>query len=180
MSAAVNIDSGEFDRIATVIKDRTQAAVQRAVIAATNQASSAAKAGHWQDRTGNLRSTIYPQIDGWSNGWFVGHVFAPAPYAGFVEWDTKEHDIYPKAAYNASLSSLAPGQTRRGRGKGPHEYVVGRGIALRWVDGDGEHFARMVHHPGTTGKHFMQGAAWIAHARLYSELKDGFAALVVR
>jgi hypothetical protein len=151
--------------------DAMQDEIAHAVRNAAYEGEREAKRGGFKDQTGELRRKIQArQVKGGhlSATWMF---VAETPYARFVEEGTRAHDIYPKAGYNAPKGSLMPGQTRRGRGKGPHEHVVGRGRALRWKDSGGrEHFAGMVHHPGTQAVAFMGKAYWKAEAVLYRDL----------
>lgn len=156
----------------------TKPALERDIVNAVAKATRAgrdeAKSGLWKDHTGNLRSSISAKQIGWSAGTYWEYVHSEASYSRFVNYDTKPHWIYPKAGYNASAGSLMPGQTRRGRGKGPNEHVVGRGRALRWKGADGsQHFASRVYHPGTVGFHYMDRAGDKARIVLINELHHG-------
>lgn len=42
----------------------------------------------------------------------------------------------------------------------PHEIRPIHAKSLHWTDAHGEHFAKVVHHPGTTGQHFMRNALY--------------------
>lgn len=147
---------------------------ERAVKAAAKAGRDEARNGGWKDQTGNLRRTIQVTGFSWSSVTCWSEFRTQQPYALWVEDETAAHWIFPKAEYNAPTAGLYAGQTRRGRGKGPHEHAAGRGIALRWVDGSGQHFARRVYHPGTMGFHFMRDAAKHARAVLMAELDRGF------
>lgn len=87
-----------------------------------------------------------------------GYLINYTPYGAYVEYGTKAHKIYPKAAHGL-IGPTHSGQTRRATGKGPHEHIVGRGIALRFRIGNRIVFARYVDHPGTHALPFMQPAA---------------------
>jgi len=155
--------------------------VETSVTEAGEIARDVARQGNFKDRTGELRRTIYTKPLGWSGETFWALIHAPARgvngyYALFVEEDTKAHDIWPKAAHGFT-GPLRSGQTRRASGRGPHEHIVGRGQALRWVDAGEEHFARMVHHPGTQGRHFMADGAHTAEIWLRARIQNGFAGL---
>lgn len=157
----------------------TQSAARRDIATAVRKACEegvrVAKSGSFKDRTGNLRATIQTRAIGWQGRTFWMQIHAPAEYAHFVDLGTKEHDIWPKAGHNAPVSSLKPGQSRRARGKGPHEHIVGRGRALRWKDdGGGQHFARMIHHPGSIATLFFGHAIILTKQRLLTELNRGF------
>jgi hypothetical protein len=147
--------------------------IRRAVTAASKDALVKAKQGTFKDKTGNLRSSIVESEIGWTSQGYWRQVLSPAPYSVYVEYPTSPHPIWPKAAHGF-IGPTRRGQTVRANGPGPHEYIVGRGYALRWVDGSGEHFARMVNHPGTRGYHYMSDASSVAHQTLINEFKRGF------
>jgi hypothetical protein len=169
----MSINSDEFNSVSRrIIRDAARVA-STAVQRATKAAVVKAKEGRFKDRTGNLRGNIFPTIEGWSGNWFWGLVTSPEKYSRYVEYPTAPHDIWPKAAHGFT-GPLRSGQSRRASGPGPHEYIVGRGYALRWVDGSGEHFARMVHHPGTAGFKFMQAASFAAATTLRIAVREGF------
>jgi len=182
LTPRIEVDRSALDSSSQKIKLGLRQLVQEAVTEAGQYSVGIAKQGKFKDRTGQLRATIYTKPLGWTGEAYWALVHAPAQHLGkyyalFVEEDTKAHEIWPKAGYKFK-GPLREGQTRRGHGAGPHEYVVGRGIALRWKDAGGEqHFARVVHHPGTTGTHFMADAANSAEIWLRTRLKDGFAGL---
>jgi hypothetical protein len=166
-----SVDLSSFRTAVGRTLDHLQRDIESSVRAAAYAGERQAKAGDFKDKSGELRRKIQArQVRGGhlSSTWMF---VAETSYARFVEEGTKPHDIWPKAAFGASKSSLKPGQTRRGRGKGPHESVVGRGRALRWKDeGGGEHFAGMVHHPGTKPVSFMGRAYWKAESVLMRDL----------
>ena len=152
--------------------------MERAVKRAAEMGRDKAKAGGFKDQTGNLRSGITAQVLGWSGSTYRWDFRTTSTYARFVEEPTREHWIYPKAGYNAKTGTLEPGQTRRARGKGPHEHIVGRGQFLRWKGGDGQsHFARQVFHPGTMGFWFMRSAEANSPRFLREAFRDGFVSL---
>lgn len=152
--------------------------MEQAVRRAAERGRDKAKQGSFKDVTGNLRRGISAEIVGWSGSTYRWSFRTNSTYALFVEEPTQAHWIYPKAPYNAKKTSLQPGQTRRGRGPGPHEYVVGRGQFLRWTVDGTSHFARRVFHPGTTGVWFMRSAeAWSPTFLRQSFTEQGFAQL---
>jgi hypothetical protein len=171
------LDLSQFQRRVSESKLAINRDVERCVQKAAEAGRDKAKQGLFKDRTGELRRGITAQIVGWSGKTYLWSFKTSEPYARFVEETTAPHWIYPKAGYNAKTSSLTPGQTRRGRGKGPHEYVVGRGRALRWKDSGGEHFASRVYHPGTMGFFFMRDAERHAENVLIQSLHKGFISL---
>lgn len=123
----------------------------------------------FKDHSGRLRSEIVARLlerDSRSVTW---EILSGAPYSRYVEEGTQPHDIRPKAAHGLK-GPLRQGQTRRATGKGPHEHIVGRGRALRWVDGGGTHFAAVVHHPGTSPRPFAGQGYTAAERRIYAEL----------
>jgi hypothetical protein len=165
-----SIDLSHFRSMVGRTLDELQSGLEHSARNAAYEGEREAKRSPFKDQTGELRRKI--QARHVRNGHLssIWMFVAETPYARYVEEGTAPHDIYPKAGYNAPKSSLAPGQTRRGRGKGPHESVVGRGRALRWKDGSGEHFAGMVHHPGTAAFAFMGKGYLKAEAVLYRDL----------
>lgn len=172
-----NFDSTELKRKIAASLPAIERDMMRAVNAASVVYVDRAKQGEWKDQTGDLRKSISYVTIGWQNRGYFNKVIAATPYALYVEEPTRPHWIYPKAGYNAAVSSLMPGQTRRGRGPGPHAHTVGGGRALRWVDGDGEHFASRVYHPGTAGFHYMLHAGQWARIKLIQELHGKFTEL---
>jgi hypothetical protein len=174
---SVTFDATELHRKIAASLPAIEHDMMRAVNNASKVMVEKAKQGEFKDQTGQLRNSISFVEIGWQNRGYFNKVIAATPYAIFVEEPTKPHWIYPKAGYNAPVSSLMPGQTRRGRGPGPHRQTVGGGHALRWVDGDGEHFASRVYHPGTAGFHFMYRAGQWARIKLIQELHGNFTEL---
>jgi hypothetical protein len=148
----------------------------------TIQADSVAAAGDiavahahrttaFRDRTGNLRRLINrsaPRFEGTEAFvWFV----SPAVYSLYVEEDTKAHEIWPKEGHGF-VGPLRASQGRRAKTDvGTHR------IALRWYVAGQPVFARMVHHPGTTGCHYMATAAEYAGAWLREILERKFIGL---
>lgn len=170
-----SVDLSGFDRVVDRTIETLGFGVRDAVREAAEQGAAEAKrSGRFQNRTGNLRANIvahFLRSNGSSAQW---EILSPTFYSRFVEVGTKAHEIWPKAAHG-SQGPLRSGQSRRATGKGPHEHIVGRGQALRWVNGSGEHFARMVHHPGTAADPFFGPAYLKAERVLYSELHVGIA-----
>lgn len=172
----VDFDSAGLDAVQRKVETALDGLVRDAVTATAKVVTQHAKQGPFKDHTRQLRSTITYQNLGKSGPWYLAVVRAPMQYATYVEVGTAAHDIWPKAGYNAT--SLMPGQTRRARGKGPHEHIVGRGLALRWKDaGGGEHFASMVHHPGGKPYPFMAPAAEYGRSYIRTFIERGFAGL---
>jgi len=173
------LDSSGLERSKTRLLGQMLEHIEKAVQRAGDEAVAKAKQGAWKDRTGQLRSEIVFRDARWSGRYFIGVLHAKMPYASYVNDGTQPHDIWPKATYRMK-GPVREGQTRRATGKGPHEHIVGRGLALRWKDAGGEqHFARMVKHPGTQPIPFMDQAADRARVVLYAELKSGFVGLTL-
>ena len=169
------IDTSELHRKITASLPAIERDMMRAVNKASQVMVDKAKEGEFKDQTGELRKSISYVTIGWQNRGYYNKVMTAVPYALYVEEPTKSHWIYPKAGYNAPVSSLMPGQTRRGRGPGPHKSIVGGGRALRWVDAGGDqHFASRVYHPGTAGFHFMHRAGQWSRIKLIQELHGNF------
>lgn len=79
-------------------------------------------------RPGRLRDSIRSETT--NTGRSVKLLFtASVPYAGFVLEGTRPHEIRPRRAQ-----------------------------ALHWKDGSGDHFARVVNHPGTAANRFPEKA----------------------
>lgn len=124
-------------------------------------------------RTGRLTSAAELRFEmrGADESGSWGYLINYTPYGAYVEYGTKAHKIYPKAGHGM-IGPTREGQTRRATGKGPHEYIVGRGIALRFRVGGRIVFARMVNHPGTQGTHWMRDAAEYAGTVLVRETES--------
>ncbi len=121
-------------------------------------------------RTGRLTSPeeLKFEMRGADDGGSWGYLVNYTPYGAYVEYGTKAHRIYPKAAHGL-IGPVREGQTRRATGRGPHEHIVGRGIALRFRLGGRFVFARYVDHPGTQALPFMLPAAEYAGVVLARE-----------
>lgn len=172
----VTWDTSQFRQRVAATKKEFERVQREAVRKAAEAGRDEARRGEWKDRSGDLRRTLQVTGFSWSGTTAWGEYRTQKPYAWFLEKGTPPHEIWPKAGYNAPTSSLMPGQTRRGRGKGPHRQTVGGGQALRWKDdGGGEHFARMVWHPGTQPLNFMWRSEKVAKNVLLRELDKGFA-----
>ena len=161
---SVHFDEGQLSNIARRIDQGIRRAVQRGVETVVKNGVANAKLGSFKDSgsSDGLRVSIYGKMEGWSGDWFWGLIHSPKSYTSYVEFGTNPHPIFPKAAFNFT-GPMPKGQSRRASGAGPHEHIVGRGIALRWVGSDGvEHFAKYVMHPGSIGFHFMKYAETVA------------------
>lgn len=149
-----SLDISQFRELAERSRRAITLSIARGVGKAAAEGAVEAKTGQFKDRTGRLRSEIkarFLRSDGMSVEW---ELLSPTPYAKFVEEGTRAHDIWPKAAHGLK-GPLRNGQTRRATGKGPHEHIVGRGTALRFMMGGRWVFARMVHHKGSRPYPFM-------------------------
>ena len=166
---SLHFDENQLNRIARQVDTGIRRAIAEGVKKTVDDTVANAKLGGFKDQglpgSEHLRVSIYGQLDGWSGDWFWGLVHSPASYTSYVELGTAPHKIYPKAAHG-TFGPLPKGQSQRATGKGPHEHIVGRGQALRWVDGSGEHFARVVDHPGSVGFHFMKYAETVARREI--------------
>jgi hypothetical protein len=112
-----------------------------------------------------------------SGAW--GYIINYTPYGAYVEYGTRAHKIYPKAAHGM-IGPTREGQTRRATGKGPHEHIVGRGIALRFSVGGRIVFAKYVDHKGSKPYPFMQPAAEYAGLVLVRETQNVTFAMVAK
>lgn len=165
------VDLSELKRLAKLSVEAVHNGVKDAVRNAAEEGAEHAKAvGKFQDRTGNLRRSI--KADPVSSN-IVGAkwmIYSNMPYAAYVENGTKAHEIWPRASHGLK-GPVRNGQTRRATGKGPHEHIVGRGRALRWVNGGKTFFAAHVRHPGSAAMPYMGPAYLKAEAVLYRELE---------
>ena len=84
------------------------------------------------NKTGRLKDSITKAPDG--NGWVIYHDTQAAPYAVFVHWGTRAHDIRP-------------------RDKKILSWTQGGGHSTQYV------FARFVRHPGYEGDPWLVTAA---------------------
>lgn len=176
----LNWDEAQFDRLYSTVRHDIDLLARNAVNAAGKIAVARAKQGPFKDNTRQLRSTISARNLGQRNRYWTVEIRAPMHYASYVEKGTPPHDIWPKAAHGL-IGPVRKGQTRRAMGKGPHEYIVGRGIALRWKNASGQvFFARMVHHPGSKAYPFFEPALQSGWAYLEQFVARGFAGISLR
>ena len=184
MSATLsyNFDLTDFHTKAVGTRRTMAAGTVRATRIALEAGAVHARSEHpHKVRTGRLTSTKelrgeLRQADD-SGAW--GYLVNYTPYGAYVEYGTKAHKIWPKAAHGLN-GPLRENQTRRATGKGPHEHIVGRGIALRFRVGGVIVFARMVNHPGTSAMPFMQPAAEYAGLVLVRETENYTFAMVAK
>ena len=93
-------------------------------------------------RTGRLRSSITTRIKG-----KTGTIGTNVNYGPYVEYGTRPHLILPR--YKKILAWPIAGQSRAGLGRGPQGTLKGKGQFA---------YARVVHHPGFKGHHYMRRA----------------------
>lgn len=179
MSIRLAYDFSGLDAIQRKIDNELDRLVRDAVVATGKVVKAKAKQGGFQDHTHQLRSTISDRNLGKRGPWYLVEVRAPMKYASFVEFGTEKHDIWPKAIHGLK-GPVREGQTRRATGKGPHEHIVGRGLALRWKVGGQEIFARMVHHPGGRAIPFMEPATDYGRRYIRTFIERGFVGMSAR
>lgn len=182
MALTVSFDLSGLKTLAVGTKRMMAIGTRRAVQVALDAGAVRARSEHpHKRRTGLLTSTSMlrgelRQADD-SGAW--GYLINYTPYGAYVEYGTKPHKIYPKAAHGLK-GPVREGQTRRATGKGPHEHIVGRGLMLRFRVGGNIVFARMVSHPGSPALHFMEPAAEYAGIVLARETEDTTFRLVAK
>jgi hypothetical protein len=133
----------------------------RAVRVALDEGADYARKNHQhQRRTGQLTSkeNLYGEMKGANDDGAWGYLTNITPWVRVIEFGSKAHDIWPKAGHGM-IGPLRNSQTRRASGRGPHEHIVGRGLALRFRVGGRIVFAKRVRHPGTQPLAFMYPAA---------------------
>jgi hypothetical protein len=166
-----SFDTTDFRAKAVGTKHVIAAGTRRAVQIAGDAGAVRARSEHKHTkRTGRLTSSAelrfeLRQTDS-SGSW--GYLVNYTPYGAYVEYGTKAHKIYPKASHGM-IGPTREGQTRRATGKGPHEHIVGRGIALRFRIGGRIVFAKWVDHKGSSPYPFMVPAAEYAGQVLIRE-----------
>lgn len=161
---STTLDLTDFKVKAVGTRRIIEAGTTRAVRIALRETADYARAHHpHRNQTGRLtsRAELRGELRQADSRGAWGYLINSTPYARFVEYGTKPHHIWPKASFNLT-GPLRQGQSRRASGRGPHEHVVGRGIALRFKVGGKVVFARMVKHPGNRPMPFMQPAAVLA------------------
>jgi len=176
----VTWDESQFSRLELRTTSDIERLVRDGLVAAGKVTVARAKQGPFRDHTRQLRSTISSQYLGRRFGYWMVQINAPMRYASYVEKGTDPHEIWPKAAHGL-IGPVRKGQSRRATGRGPHEYIVGRGLALRWKDaGGGVHFARMVHHRGSKPYPFFKPAMDYGWVYLQRFVERGFAGIALR
>lgn len=168
---AASLDLSGFHQAVEETKKQIDLGQRKAVASAAIEGAQYARAiGPFKDRTGQLRSGIVARFLNSGGNSVLWEILSPMPYSQFVESGTRPHDIWPKASHRFK-GPLRNGQTRRATGKGPHEHIVGRGLALRWMVGGVSVFAAMVHHPGSRTYPFAGPAYLKAQAVLEREFE---------
>lgn len=104
-------------------------------------------------KTGRLRSSVTAHVSG-----LRGTIGSNVNYARFVEDDTKPHTIRPRRA-KVLAWPRAGARTSSGLGRGPRGTRSGTGRS-------GFVYARVVHHPGTQGRHMFRNALTENQGRL--------------
>lgn len=168
------LDLSDFNTRVVGTKHLIALGTRRATQVALEAGAVRARSEHPHKRqTGRLTSTteLRGELHHADSSGAWGYLINYTPYGHYVEYGTKAHKIWPKAAHG-SVGPLRSGQTRRATGKGPHEHIVGRGIALRFKVGGVIVFARYVNHPGTPPLPFMQPAADYAGLVLVRETEN--------
>lgn len=166
-----SFDLSEFRTKAVGTRHIMALGTRRAVQVAGDAGAVYARSQHQHTRrTGRLTNSaeLKFELRGADDSGSWGYLVNYTPYGAYVEYGTKPHKIYPKAAHGM-IGPTREGQTRRATGKGPHEHIVGRGIALRFKVGGRIVFARYVNHPGTRPMPFMYPAALYAETVLARE-----------
>lgn len=181
MSIRLDFDQSSITGLQQKLESEYRALIKTAAVATGKVIVARAKQGPFKDHTRQLRSNIHYLNLGVRGGYYQVQIVSPMFYSSFVEKGTPPHDIWPKAAHNAPTSSLMPGQSRRARGKGPHEHIVGRGLALRWKNAAGqEFFAAMVHHRGSKPYPFFAPAMDYGRIYLTQFIQRGFEGISLR
>jgi hypothetical protein len=179
MSVSLDFDLSGLNTLQTKLEHELSVLMRDAVVAGGNAAVMKARQGRFKDRSGQLRANISSRYLGQKGDWFSVEVKAIMPYASFVNDGTRPHEIWPKAVHGLK-GPVRNGQTRRAMGRGPHEYIVGRGIALRWKVNGQEFFASHVNHPGTKQIPFMDDAEDFGRLTMTTYLNRGFAGIAAR
>ena len=165
------VESGAFASAIAQTKQRINLGIVQAVTRAAEAGIAEAKRGRFRDRTGKLRREIHHTSITLSGSEVFTYLVSATPYARYVEYDTRSHWIRPKAG-GGFIGPLRAGQSRRSSGDiGTHR------VALRIPVGSGFIFRREVHHPGTTGTHYMRNGGLYASLVLREQLMTGLSGL---
>lgn len=100
---------------------------------------------------GSLEVSTRPTVSGYES-----RVYSLLPYAASVERGARAHIIRPRPA------RLGPGLYRTGR---PSAGWGGKWLHFYWYRHGYWRFARIVHHPGQSGRHFLRDAIIIVGNR---------------
>jgi hypothetical protein len=126
----VEIDVGELERDWADACRALSDGCRRGVARGIAEAAAQARASHpYRDQSGRLTGSIGGRVVTSTGGGAEGVIEATARHASFVEGGTP-----------------------------PHEIRAGRADVLRWESGGSVRFARVVHHPGTSPRPFMEPA----------------------
>lgn len=161
MRYSVEIDTSELEACGRHIAQEIWRGVRDAVVAACREAPAEALAvRQWKDRSGAAKAATRGFVTSMDDAGASGIVESAVHYASYLDAGTAPHDIWPKVG-EGMVGPMRRGQSRRDK------YDIGtHRVALRWFDsGGGVHFARMVHHPGTTGDAYM-GRAYLKAERV--------------
>lgn len=131
----------DWDTFVRVVSDSLPEAVSAAC-----KAGVIAAQPHIPIRTGKLQKSGKSRITSRNRFSTWGEMRWSKDYASFVDEGTRRHDIRPKFS---GRGAPRPGQRRRGS-----KDVGTTRVALRFLQGGETRFARVVHHPGTQGRHF--------------------------
>jgi hypothetical protein len=146
-------------------KDVAQA-LEPALAEGANVAKTSAR---FKDRSGDARRKTEGVVLSMSTGQdgAKGELRCEVPYASFLNDGTAPHEIRPRLG-KGSIGPLRAGQKRGSR--------KARAV-LAWTDGGGQHFAPVVHHPGTKADGFMDRGAEAAERVLNERIDAGITRL---
>lgn len=180
MSIRLDFDQSSITGLQQRLEAGYRDLIKTAAVATGKVIVARAKQGPFKDHTRQLRSNIHYLNLGVRGGYYQVQIVSPMFYSSYVEKGTPSHDIWPKAAHGM-IGPTREGQSRRARGKGPHEHIVGRGLFLRWKNAAGqEFFAAMVHHPGSKPYPFFAPAMEYGRIYLTQFIQRGFEGISLR
>lgn len=138
---------------------------RRAVIEGLDAGTQYARIHHThKKRTGRLTGIelLWRLIRGDAKG-ADGEIVNSVPYAGFVEFGTGPHQIWPK------IGQTFTGPPRRGQSRRDSGDIGTHRVALRWYVGGRPVFAKYVNHPGSRPYPFMYPASEVARETIIFE-----------
>lgn len=150
---------GRISGLASDLQRSQRDLTQEAALAATNVYRAGIRSAVPSGRLGNVGkngAAVGAKFDVFGQVNPVAKIRARGPLQ-LVEWDTKDHRIFPKASRRTGTR----GVSRRARKESLYGYLFGGGgggiggAALRFPDGN---FRGVVDHPGTHGKRPWQRA----------------------